>query len=60
MKIYEFSYRDIEGDAYSSREFESLKEAKAEITRLIERDECTQVIETWIYEDDNFKGRWGF
>jgi hypothetical protein len=57
-KSYEFSYK-ANGDIYSSDEYESLSEAKAEVERLrkIYKDDF-RVVETWIYNNGVFKGRW--
>jgi len=59
MKTYEFSYRDNEGDLYESDEFDSLKAAKEEVERLRKLyDGDFRVVETWIYQNGDFKGRW--
>ena len=58
MKTYDFTYTDCEGDEYSSDQFNSLSEAKAEVKRLKQQDEDVSVTETWIYRDDTFIGRW--
>ena len=52
--IYEFSYRDEEGDLYEDA-FDSLKEAKDTIKEY--RKQGYNIIETWIYKDNEFKGR---
>jgi len=52
--IYEFSYRDEEGDLYEEV-FDTLKEAKDTIKEY--RKEGYDIIETWIYKDGQFKGR---
>ena len=59
MRKYDFSYKDNEGDTYESDQYDSKREAEAEIKRLREYyDGDFRVIETWIYEGDVFKGRW--
>jgi hypothetical protein len=56
---YDFTYKDREGDEYSSDEFDSKTEAQAEVKRLKMDDDGIYVTETWIYNDDGeFKGRW--
>lgn len=57
---YEFSYRDNEGDLYESEQYPSKREANDEIARLYKMyDGDFQLMETWIYNDDNeFQGRW--
>ena len=58
--IYEFSYRDNEGDEYSSEEHATKQAANKEweeIKRFHDND-C-HIIETWIYDDEgNFIGRY--
>jgi len=58
MKTYEFSYKDNEGDLFETHPFESLSEARQEIKRLREMyDGDFEVVETWIYRDGEFIGR---
>ena len=52
--IYEFSYRDEEGDEYEEV-FDTLKEAKDTIKKY--RKQGYNVMETWIYKDGEFKCR---
>ena len=56
-RIYEFSYRDEEGDEYEEQ-FDSLKEAKETMKEY--RKQGYDIIETWIYDGDNFKGRFEY
>ena len=52
--LYEWSFKDNEGDLYEdSRETKS--EALAEIKKQ-RADDC-QIVETWIYKNGEFKGR---
>ncbi len=59
MKTYEFDYKDNEGDLFETQPFESLSEARAEVNRLRKLyDNDFEVVETWIYKDGIFQGRW--
>lgn len=53
---YDFSYRDVEHDLYEES-FETKGEALAEIKRLKAEDSDNQIVETWIYKNGEFKGR---
>ena len=58
MKTYEFSYKDNEGDLFETRPFESLSEVRQEIKKLRERyNGDFEVVETWIYRNGEFIGR---
>jgi len=58
FKTYEFSYNDNEGDLFETQPFGSLSEAKQEIKRLRDiYDGDFEVVETWIYRDGEFIGR---
>jgi hypothetical protein len=57
-KTYEFSYKDNEGDLYESDQHPSLRDAKKEIEQLRKYyDGDFSVVETWIYQNGEFKGR---
>ena len=57
MKTYEFNYKDNEGDEFSSEEFTSLSDAKAEIKRLRKLyDGDFAVTESWIYRNGIYVG----
>ena len=59
MKKFDFTYKDNEGDLYQSDEYNSLREAKQEVGRLrIKYQGDFELVETWIYVDGEFKGRW--
>ena len=53
---YGFSYRDVEHDVYEET-FETKGEALAKIKELKAEDSDNEIIETWIYKNNEFKGR---
>jgi|TARA_R110000851_G_scaffold196444_3_gene347420 hypothetical protein len=58
--VYEFNYKDNEGDEFSSDEHPTKAEAKAEWEDIKKQynGDC-HITETWIYDDaGEFKGRW--
>lgn len=58
-KTFDFSYKDNEGDLFESNDHKSEGDARREIARLRKRyDGDLEIIETWIYQGDEFKGRW--
>ncbi len=54
---YDFTYRDVEHDVYEET-FETKGEALAKIKEL-RADDC-QIVETWIYKNNEFKGRFSW
>jgi hypothetical protein len=54
IKLYEISYKDEEGDLYEE-DFNTLSEAEKFMIE-IESEGC-EIVETWIYENDIFIGR---
>tara|TARA_R110002049_G_scaffold960_2_gene6960 strand:+ start:159 stop:338 length:180 start_codon:yes stop_codon:yes gene_type:complete len=58
MTTYEFSYKDNEGDLFETQPFNSLSEARVEMDRLWKLyDGDFEVVETWIYKNGEFVGR---
>jgi hypothetical protein len=60
---YDFTYKDNEGDLYSSPIFSTQKEADAYIRELYQRyDGDCEIVEDWIYDvgekESKFIGRW--
>ena len=57
---YDFSYKDNEGDLFSSDSFNSESEARKEIARLKKLyDGDFTVVESWKYNSNNeYKGSW--
>lgn len=58
--VYELSYKDNEGDEYSSGEYNTKAEAKQawEEVKEFHNGDC-YITETWIYDDDGeFVGRY--
>jgi len=60
MKTYDFNYTDVEGDTFQSNDHASMAEVQAEVSRLSKRVPGFQIVETWIYENDEFVGRFNF
>lgn len=58
--VYEFNYKDNEGDEFQSDEHPTKASALKEWAELKEQyDGDCEITETWIYDDNNeFKGRW--
>jgi len=58
--VYDFNYKDNEGDEYSSNEHPTKSDAKKEWESIKERyDGDCHITETWIYDDEGeFLGRW--
>ncbi len=62
MRTYDFTYADYSqgfNDEYQSNDHKSLSEARKAWTRILMdlEGEC-EMIETWIYDDGEFVGRW--
>jgi ppGpp synthetase/RelA/SpoT-type nucleotidyltranferase len=55
--LYEFSYKDDEGDLYEEA-YETLAEAKKSIKEI--KSNGGKIVETWIYKNGDFKGRFSY
>lgn len=58
MKTFDFTWQDEEGDEYQSNGHISLRDAKHEWDNIKESYPDARLVETWIYEDGEFVGRW--
>ena len=56
--IYEFSYRDEEGDTYTSDEYPSIASAIREI-KIVQKEGGT-ILETWCYKNGIYKGSFNY
>jgi hypothetical protein len=58
--VYEFNYKDNEGDEFQSEEHPTKALALEEWNEIKEQyDGDCEIIETWIYDGNGeFKGRW--